>query len=128
MNNALTSCRKLRNFTRKNIASKLHVTVTYYENLEKGTVRVSLKTAKRLSKIFCVPKDIFMYSYQTVPSSVVFLKCHFENGYGYVNHVEQNQPQNQEINLIKLLKANIKALRHQNQKLVKVLKQSGSFY
>lgn len=121
MNSGLLLFRQHHNWKKKDLAKKLAISVAEYNDLESGIEKVDTETALKLSELYQAPPHYFLSNDPSIPPSVIYSHCHFENSNGYVNHLYSDEKLAAALEKeIDSLKEEIRRLRDQNNQLLQL--------
>lgn len=87
MNFILYSFRRYHQYTIEDIAKKLQLSLSEYNDFESENRQIGRKLAAELSAVYNAPAYVFLIKQTTARLQVIFNHNHFENSNGFVNHL-----------------------------------------
>ncbi len=125
LSNLLVSFREFHQLSLNELAVLLSIPEKEYRDLEVGLINVNCELAQKLSQLYLVPASIFQSVNIEPQVSITYSHCHFENGHGYVNHLNGSDISTLEKDAtITALKEEIKWFRDEHVRLINLLVKS----
>jgi transcriptional regulator with XRE-family HTH domain len=115
----LTSFREFKKLRQEQVAELISTDLQDYRAFETGLLNIPIEIANKLSELFEVPSWLFIEENNCSSSTITYTHCNFENSIGFVNHLQQEKNELNEV--IRDLILELQSIKNQNEFIINFL-------